>query len=105
MGDRTQRLKGKANEAAGKAKGAVGYKTGSVPRIEAHPVRLARDLDLDYSINTDDPGAFECSMTSEYRLLEETFGFQADDFTKILRNSLAARFQPHLRYPERSTHL
>ena len=29
MGDRTQRLKGKANEAAGKAKASVGYETGS----------------------------------------------------------------------------
>ena len=29
MGDRTQRLKGKANEKAGKAKGAAGYNTGS----------------------------------------------------------------------------
>jgi hypothetical protein len=28
MGDRTQRLKGKANEAAGKAKGAVAIGTG-----------------------------------------------------------------------------
>src|SRR3954469_21678742 len=29
MGDRTQRAKGKANEIAGKAKGDVGYETGS----------------------------------------------------------------------------
>jgi uncharacterized protein YjbJ (UPF0337 family) len=29
MGDRKQRLKGKANEAAGKTKGAVGRETGS----------------------------------------------------------------------------
>ena len=29
MGDRKQRLKGKANEASGKTKGAVGYETGS----------------------------------------------------------------------------
>ena len=28
MGDRTQRLKGKANEVAGKMKGATGYETG-----------------------------------------------------------------------------
>jgi uncharacterized protein YjbJ (UPF0337 family) len=28
MGDRTQRVKGKANEAAGKTKAAVGYQTG-----------------------------------------------------------------------------
>jgi uncharacterized protein YjbJ (UPF0337 family) len=29
MADRTQRLKGKANETAGKAKANVGYETGS----------------------------------------------------------------------------
>jgi uncharacterized protein YjbJ (UPF0337 family) len=29
MGDRTQRLKGKANKAAGKAKANLGYETGS----------------------------------------------------------------------------
>ena len=29
MADRTQRLKGKANETAGKAKAKVGYETGS----------------------------------------------------------------------------
>ena len=28
MGDRTQRLKGKANVAAGKAKGEAGFRTG-----------------------------------------------------------------------------
>src|SRR5207247_481664 len=73
-------------------------KTGSVPNIEAHPVRLARDLDLSFSINTDDPGAFECSMNSEYELLEQLFGFQEDDFARVYANSLEARFQPRLRY-------
>jgi uncharacterized protein YjbJ (UPF0337 family) len=29
MGDRKQRVKGKANEVAGKTKGAAGYETGS----------------------------------------------------------------------------
>lgn len=29
MGDRTQRLKGKANEAAGRAKAEAGYRSGS----------------------------------------------------------------------------
>ena len=29
MGDRTQRMKGKANEVAGKTKESVGYQTGS----------------------------------------------------------------------------
>jgi len=72
-------------------------KTGSVSRIQEHPVRLARDFGLSFSINTDDPGPFECSLESEYALLEDTFGFDEGDFQKIYANSLAARFQPTLR--------
>jgi adenosine deaminase len=73
-------------------------KTGSVGCIEEHPVRLARDLDLSFSVNTDDPGAFECSMASEYGLLARVFGFQERDFTKITENALNARFEPELRW-------
>ncbi len=72
-------------------------KTGSVSRIEQHPVRLARDLGLNFGINTDDPGPFECSIESEYELLARVFGFDADDFGTIYANSLGARFQPELR--------
>jgi adenosine deaminase len=72
-------------------------KTGSISRIEEHPVRKARELSLNFSINTDDPGPFECSMASEYELLSNVFGFQEDDFRGIYHNSLAARFQSELR--------
>jgi adenosine deaminase len=72
-------------------------KTGSVPNIEAHPIRRARDLDLSFSINTDDPGPFECSLASEYELLAEMFGFDENDFRRIYTNSLEARFQAELR--------
>ncbi|MGD9099778.1 MAG: hypothetical protein PVF45_04805, partial [Anaerolineae bacterium] len=37
-------------------------KTGSVSRIEEHPIGRARELGLNFSVNTDDPGPFECSM-------------------------------------------
>jgi len=73
-------------------------KTGSVARIENHPIRLARDLGMNFSVNTDDPGPFENSLASEYALLMETFGFQPSDFERIYANALAARFQPELRY-------
>jgi adenosine deaminase len=73
-------------------------RTSSVRCIEDHPVRLAKDLGLNFGINTDDPGAFQCSMTSEYQLLAETFGFDGGDFEKIRGNSLKARFQPALRF-------
>ncbi|MCZ6635063.1 MAG: hypothetical protein O7G87_16825 [bacterium] len=68
-------------------------KTGSIERIEDHPIRLARDMGLSFSINTDDPGPFECSMGSECRLLSEMFGFVEADFRTIYAHSLAARFQ------------
>ncbi|MCP4539613.1 MAG: adenosine deaminase family protein [Chloroflexi bacterium] len=72
-------------------------KTGSVARIEEHPVHLARELGLSFSINTDDPGPFGCSMVSEYELLSNVFGFNDEDFQTIYVNSLKARFQPELR--------
>ncbi len=67
-------------------------KTGSVPCIAAHPVALARDLGLNFSINTDDPGPFENSMTTEYAQLAEVFGFTETDFMRVYENTMAARF-------------
>jgi adenosine deaminase len=72
-------------------------KTGSISRLEEHPVRKARNLGLNFSINTDDPGPFECSMESEYELLTSVFGFGESDLRRICCNSLEARFQPNLR--------
>ena len=73
-------------------------KTGAVKSIGEHPVRLAHDLNLNYSINTDDPGAFNCSLETEYDLLCRAISFGLDDFANIYRNTLASRFQPKLRY-------
>jgi adenosine deaminase len=67
-------------------------KTGSISQIEEHPIGRARELDLNFSINTDCPGVFECSMESEYELLSEIFGFGDSDFQRIFTNSLEARF-------------
>lgn len=66
--------------------------TGSVARIEDHPIGRARELGLNFSVNTDDPGAFECSMNSEYQLLADVFGFQEADFATLYQNTLNARF-------------
>lgn len=72
-------------------------KTGSISHIEQHPVRKAKEMNLSFSINTDDPGPFACSMESEYELLSNVFCFDDDDFQNIYYNSLSARFQPTLR--------
>jgi adenosine deaminase len=66
--------------------------TGSVPRIEDHPVARARDLKMNFSVNTDDPGPFGCSMNSEFEILAETFGFSLEDFASIFRNTMRSSF-------------
>ena len=72
-------------------------KTGSVATINQHPIRRARELGLNFSINTDDPGPFECSLAGEYALVANAFGFTEDDFARMYAKTLAARFQPALR--------
>jgi adenosine deaminase len=72
--------------------------TGSVLSLRQHPIQKARALGLSYSVNTDDPGTFECSMESEYALLADQLGFTEADFQTIARNTLEARFVKQLRY-------
>lgn len=69
-------------------------RTGSIAHIHDHPVGRARELGLDFSVNTDDPGVFGCTMTSEYQLLAERFGFGESDFQQLFAQSMAARFKP-----------
>jgi aminodeoxyfutalosine deaminase len=73
-------------------------RTGAVTHLEQHPIQQARQLSLSFGINTDNPGAFGCSMASEHQLVANTFGFSVSEFRAIFCNSLAARFQPKLRY-------
>jgi adenosine deaminase len=67
---------------------------GVVPRIERHPLRRARELGMNFSVNTDDPGPFGCSMLSEYTLLASDLGFTASDFDRIRANAWRSRFTP-----------
>lgn len=78
-------------------------RTGAVQRIEQHPIPRALAEGLSFSINTDDPGAFGCTMTGEFQLVADTFEFAAADFERIARQALAARFQPDLHYPNART--
>jgi adenosine deaminase len=66
--------------------------TGSIARIEDHPIRRALDRGLNIGVNTDDPGAFGCSMTSEYALLIERFGFTPEELGQLSANARRSRF-------------
>ncbi len=75
-------------------------RTGAVESIERHPAPIARRNGLSFSLNTDDPGAFECSLATEYRLAADAFAFTSVDFLSIFRSALAARFAHKLRHPD-----
>ena len=47
---------------------------------------------MNFSVNTDDPGPFSCSLTSEFELLQRELGFGLPDFSRIRENSWRSRF-------------
>ncbi len=73
-------------------------RTAAVRRIEDHPIGRAHAMRLAFGINSDDPGAFECTLTDELKVVARTFGFTAADLHRMAQDSLAARFQPKLRH-------
>ena len=68
-------------------------RTGVVPSIEEHPLRRALELGLNFSINSDDPGTFACSVESEYRLAADIFGFSEADLLQVTANAMGSRFR------------
>ena len=68
--------------------------TGSIAAIEDHPVREFWDAGLMLTVNTDDPGMFHNSMTDEFTVLHEKFGFTAPDIRTLILNGIEASWQP-----------
>jgi aminodeoxyfutalosine deaminase len=75
-------------------------RTGAIADLDDHPARHARELGLRFSLSTDNPGAFACSMNGEYDVAANAWGCRADDFAAMFEDALEARFQPALRYLE-----
>lgn len=71
---------------------------GVVKSIETHPVGIALERHMNFSINTDNPGMFGCSLTDEFEQVTVAFSLSDEDRWQIFGNSLKSRFQPALRY-------
>jgi adenosine deaminase len=56
---------------------------GVYPSIEAHPIKRLRDAGVKVTVSTDDPPFFHTTMTREYEMLEQAFGWGQDDFTAL----------------------
>lgn len=69
-------------------------RTGCCLNIADHPVRRFFDHGLMVTLNTDDPAMFRTSLSREYALAQEEFGFTDEHLRELARNSFEASFLP-----------
>jgi len=66
--------------------------TGVVKRFEDHPVRALYDAGVPIVLNSDDPAMFRCTLTGEYRLAAQAFGFSEAELRGVAANSFRYAF-------------
>jgi adenosine deaminase len=69
-------------------------KTQVCKSFKEHPVRNYFKKGLMVTINSDDPTMFDTSITNEYLVLIQKFGFSLEEIRKINLNSIEASFMP-----------
>ncbi len=69
-------------------------RTRSVPSFEAHPAKQLLDRGVLVTLNTDDPGLFDLTLTGELEVARERMGFSDEDLLKAQHNALQASFLP-----------
>jgi adenosine deaminase len=67
---------------------------GVAPSLASHPLPRLLDEGLYVTINSDDPPMFGTTLTREYRVVAETFGFDASVLADFARNAARAALLP-----------
>ncbi len=67
-------------------------RTGVCTSLADHPVKNYFDEGVMITFNTDDPALFATSLTREYQIAQEAFGFSDEHLREIARNSFEASF-------------
>jgi adenosine deaminase len=67
---------------------------GAVPSLEAHPLRAFWDAGVNVSVNTDDPGYFDCDLTGEYAIAGGLLALDRAGYARLARNSVVGSFAP-----------
>lgn len=57
-----------------------------------HPIQKLRDAGVKVTVSTDDPPFFGTTMTNEFDMLAQTFGWDENDFNAVNQTALAAAF-------------
>ncbi|MGP0020646.1 MAG: adenosine deaminase [Candidatus Sulfotelmatobacter sp.] len=69
-------------------------RTGVCKTIAEHPTKNYFDQGIMITLNTDDPALFGTTLSREYQLAQETFGFTDEHLRELARNSFEASFLP-----------
>lgn len=69
-------------------------RTGVCKAIAEHPAKNYFDHGVMITLNTDDPALFGTTLSNEYQLAQETFGFTDEHLRELARNSFEASFLP-----------
>ena len=67
-------------------------KTGAVASLAAHPVRRLFDAGVPITLNTDDPGLFDCDIAGEFAVARDVFGFSETELRQIAAAGERFRF-------------
>lgn len=76
------------------------FKTGLITSLNVHPVQKYLVAGLNFSINTDDSGFFNTSLSSEFEICKELFSFEDSDFKQIILNAARGCFLDTLEQKE-----
>jgi adenosine deaminase/aminodeoxyfutalosine deaminase len=69
-------------------------RTGCCKSITEHPVKQYFDQGLMVTLNTDDPAMFSTTLSREYQIAQQGFGFTDEHLRELARNSFEASFLP-----------
>lgn len=68
---------------------------GVVPDVTSHPFDRLRQAGVELTVNSDDPPFFNTTLSGEYLLLHETFGYSPNDLAQLSRAGLRHAFLPN----------
>jgi adenosine deaminase/aminodeoxyfutalosine deaminase len=69
-------------------------KTGVCAALTDHPVKRYFEEGMMVTLNSDDPAMFATSLSREYQIVQEHFGFTDEHLRELARNSFEAAFLP-----------